>query len=589
MRDDLGIYLKVLRSAMIELINEDYADFVNLSSNLVGLDQSIHSIQTPLTGLKDELLMIKETLQGIMLEVNECLERKRQLHEELKSIQSLTKVRRSIAKLEGILQNQLADVEKLDPMVLERAVLELIELRFDMQFCHSHFLRVDKIDGNAKCEELCEMLLSKIEKYFLTVLEKKNVDQLERCLRIYCILGECPAAEAIFRKAVVGPYLQPIVSEVALQNCPQGLNGIYKQILNFVDEKMKQLLALTEGRSSPIITMHVKGFDFLINSFWAEVDNRLETHMTSIFAPGNPDAFYQKYKCTNEFLKELEQICGTPERIERLRQHAQYKQFQTKWNLPVYFQVMLYLLDNEYIHFHEHITFLFFSKIRYQEIAGALETICNKPINKEFIDSSSPDFKLKPFTVAFANISKCWQEGVFLPQIFIKFFKLSLQMLSRISSWTDEVSDPKNWPTTCELKRIDFLVLLFLDVSALAKNVPKIIDIVVDNIPINLNPDIPLLSKCLKESEICVQSRLVTLQLQWQAEILSGISGWTKQVADIPRLYRKTNRDAPVKACNYVEQILRPAQTFHGQYSTSLDPVVVQTCLRNVFSQLTSQ
>merc|ERR1739838_1032103 len=36
LRDDLGVYLKILRSAMIELINRDYADFVNLSTNLTG-------------------------------------------------------------------------------------------------------------------------------------------------------------------------------------------------------------------------------------------------------------------------------------------------------------------------------------------------------------------------------------------------------------------------------------------------------------------------------------------------------------------------------------------------------------------------
>jgi hypothetical protein len=35
LRDDLNTYLKILRSAMIELINKDYADFVNLSTNLV--------------------------------------------------------------------------------------------------------------------------------------------------------------------------------------------------------------------------------------------------------------------------------------------------------------------------------------------------------------------------------------------------------------------------------------------------------------------------------------------------------------------------------------------------------------------------
>ena len=35
LRDDLAVYLKILQSAMIELINKDYADFVNLSGNLV--------------------------------------------------------------------------------------------------------------------------------------------------------------------------------------------------------------------------------------------------------------------------------------------------------------------------------------------------------------------------------------------------------------------------------------------------------------------------------------------------------------------------------------------------------------------------
>jgi len=35
LRNDLHVYLKILQSAMVELINKDYADFVNLSTNLV--------------------------------------------------------------------------------------------------------------------------------------------------------------------------------------------------------------------------------------------------------------------------------------------------------------------------------------------------------------------------------------------------------------------------------------------------------------------------------------------------------------------------------------------------------------------------
>lgn len=35
LRQDLDSYYRTLKSAMVELINKDYADFVSLSSNLV--------------------------------------------------------------------------------------------------------------------------------------------------------------------------------------------------------------------------------------------------------------------------------------------------------------------------------------------------------------------------------------------------------------------------------------------------------------------------------------------------------------------------------------------------------------------------
>ncbi|XP_061014205.1 conserved oligomeric Golgi complex subunit 2-like isoform X1 [Dama dama] len=35
LRDDLELYYKLLKTAMVELINKDYADFVNLSTNLL--------------------------------------------------------------------------------------------------------------------------------------------------------------------------------------------------------------------------------------------------------------------------------------------------------------------------------------------------------------------------------------------------------------------------------------------------------------------------------------------------------------------------------------------------------------------------
>lgn len=340
MRDDLGIYLKVLRSAMIELINEDYADFVNLSSNLVGLDQSIDGIQSPLKSLKDEIITIRDTLDNTMQEVNECLDQKRQLRDYLKSIQSLTSARKSMKNLKKLLAEQLCDDESLNPMVLERAAMELVKLKYDLQFCQHHINRMENPNGLDKYDEMHDELLKKLENHFLRVMNDKKIDHLERCLRVYCTLGEYRAAEEIFRRKVVGVYMHNIISEISLQNAPQGLNGIYSQIIQFLNDQMRQILLLTQFNGSASAT--VQGFDFIINSFWIEVEQRIETHMTSIFAPGNPDGFYQKYEHTIAFLEKIENVIKIPKQIDNFRDHEQYKQFQSKWNLPVYFQVNFY-------------------------------------------------------------------------------------------------------------------------------------------------------------------------------------------------------------------------------------------------------
>lgn len=74
LRDDLGSHLRFLRSSLIELINQDYGQFVNLSSNLVGLDGRIQNIAGPLFRAKNDLnvsfFSIKNKLIGSFLNVH---------------------------------------------------------------------------------------------------------------------------------------------------------------------------------------------------------------------------------------------------------------------------------------------------------------------------------------------------------------------------------------------------------------------------------------------------------------------------------------------------------------------------------------
>lgn len=200
---------------------------------------------------------------------------------------------------------------------------------FHLQFCDK---LIDSKLGSNKVKELHDKLLAWLEEHFLQCLNGSNLEQVERCLHIYATLSEYNAVELIYRQKIVSKYLQSIISEKSLQNSPQGVSGVYEQILSFANNDLDRLLSLSRSN-------RVKGFDFFLNSFWCEIEQRLENHMSSIFAPGNPDLFYRKYNDTIEFLSKLEKIIGDPEGISKFRMHGQYKQFHLRWNLPVYFQV----------------------------------------------------------------------------------------------------------------------------------------------------------------------------------------------------------------------------------------------------------
>lgn len=560
-RDDLGVYLKVLRSAMIELINEDYADFVNLSSDLVGLDQSINKIQIPLISLRDEITTVRTTISDEMQEIDDCIEKKRQLNEQSKCVQSFLFAKKSIAKLSSLLHGDPSsgDLREVDftPVMLERAAMELVQLKHNLEVCRSLLERIDQIEKLDRFKEINRKLLKIIERHFLDVLSSNNSEEIERCLHIFCTLGEQRTAEEILRREIIAPYMDTIISETSLQNSPHGLDGIYKQILQFIDDRLKPLLLLTQNNQTG--KTHVTGFDFMLNSFWQDVEPRLEVHMASIFAPGNPDQFYQKYQNTNAFLEKIEKILHQTNRINEFHAHSQYKQLQHKWNLPVYFQ------------------------IRFQEIGGALELACNKTIDVDFIDG-----RLRPFASVSNCLNKCWSDGVYLSQIFSRFLKFTMQIYNRLCVWIDDAIK-NDEPTNKMLNRIDFLITIYLDAQKTIGQSVELTKLICDKIPIHLLNEKSTIEKCLNETTRALESRLKRIESQWNREMLKQTSGWTKQVADIPRLYRKTNRDAPSKPCNYVEQILAPAKEFNRNYSTKIDSKRIQQCLTSVFSELNKQ
>uniref|UniRef100_A0A6P4EM25 Conserved oligomeric Golgi complex subunit 2 n=1 Tax=Drosophila rhopaloa TaxID=1041015 RepID=A0A6P4EM25_DRORH len=564
LRDNLGLYLKGLRAAMIDLINEDYADFVNLSANLVGLDQSIETIQRPLEQFRSDIESIHGLIDENVTELRAQLEEKRQLREFKGGLQSLKKVYETISKLQDLIDRKLSEDQSIKAVDLERAALDLIQLKFHEKHCSKHL----NAEQQAKIQSLEEQLHQHLRRFFNDALgQTRNSapEPLERCLRIYITLNACAQAERVFREDVVAPYMTGAIGEQQLQNSPQGLAGIYSKILNFISLHMTDLLRLT------LYSDKFPGFNFVVNSYWADVEARLELHMNSIFAPGNSEVFYVKYKCTRDFLSKIEELLTSSgeQAVTLYRQHKQTKSFEARWNLPVYFQIC------------------------FQEIAGQFEAKLEPVLQDDTLKNNlgANDYKLTPFNAAKEAMTRCWAEGVYLPEVFPKFYKLNVQIVLRLSRWiTDAISVSKGTNFTRSYTRNQLLIALHADIRKLDAYLPDLQQLIVQSVPTEQRTMIfnDVLAKSMVALADTLGTHLTSIQQTLVKLLIAECETENvRQVNDLPRLYRKTNREVPSRCSGYVEQMLRPLKSFAQQHESQLGTLVVEQILSEVASQIT--
>jgi hypothetical protein len=59
MKTELNTHLKLLKTELVELINRDYQDFINLSTNLKGVDRDIENLKAPLANMEVQVKVIR--------------------------------------------------------------------------------------------------------------------------------------------------------------------------------------------------------------------------------------------------------------------------------------------------------------------------------------------------------------------------------------------------------------------------------------------------------------------------------------------------------------------------------------------------
>ncbi|XP_050417131.1 conserved oligomeric Golgi complex subunit 2 [Patella vulgata] len=613
--DDLNVYLKILKSAMIELINKDYADFVNLSTNLVGMDKAIGHLTVPLGQLKEEVLSVRTAMDEAIEVVERKLNQQKSVQQKKACLQRLMNITHSVERIEKLLGIQMApDTSETQPVnpgqlsgqLIERVATEFNKLQFYVTKSRGLPL-VEKI--KPRIANITTTLQFSLEGAFLDGLATVNVEILRQCLRTYALIDKTKDAENLFRQHIVKPYMEEIITEQFIKANGNGLMGLFDKVLEFIPKHCKVLKDVTSGSSG---TMEiVRGYDFLVNSVWPEIVSNFEARTPSIFAPGNPDIFHEKYLQSMEFLTRFERCCGSQASVKRLRDHPSYHTFLHKWSLPVYFQ------------------------IRFQDLAGSVESALITGFNNS-TEQSSP-FKLHSTAALWQCLQRCWNKEIYLSSLSHRFWKLTLQILSRYTSWLDEVHEeetnrrkeaekPVTMRTSASTSSLDKMSVTsetirsvspapqdLLTTSTTTSNfnppitVGQIVCLISDAVKLTelldgyfvqivkpcmelagyTNTD--LLQACLQESVESLELRLPKFQSFVSGDVIKQCSVYLKQVNDIPRLYRKTNREVPSKPSSYVTSLTKPLDVFLEEHSDSLAEKQREDFLLEVFSNITEQ
>ncbi|KIK27690.1 hypothetical protein PISMIDRAFT_8090 [Pisolithus microcarpus 441] len=201
------------------------------------------------------------------------------------------------------------------------------------------------------------------------------------------------------------------------------LSKLYNQILRFIERDLSHVIEIAERLSSKVSTRSVEssgdefgdrgtdGFDLMANVIWPEFGQAIMNELSSVvFAAGKPDEFVRA------FIRALEYLAPSRDSVHAMRSHPVFVTFNRRWQLPVYFQ------------------------LRWKEIIGGVEDSLNVAITQPeslTSDSAHSMFLTAQAEVVWASITSCWSADIFIPDLAPRFWKLTLQLLSRYKTWLD--------------------------------------------------------------------------------------------------------------------------------------------------------
>ncbi|GFR52956.1 hypothetical protein Agub_g15629, partial [Astrephomene gubernaculifera] len=108
LQNELNNYLSTLKTKLVEVINEDYADYVGLSGRLANVEGSVVRMRKPLLELRDKLHAVQEAVRSELNSLNQGLRRRQEVAAQRGLLELTLEVSHVAAKVDKLLEELAA-------------------------------------------------------------------------------------------------------------------------------------------------------------------------------------------------------------------------------------------------------------------------------------------------------------------------------------------------------------------------------------------------------------------------------------------------------------------------------------------------
>ncbi|KAI8467408.1 MAG: hypothetical protein J3K34DRAFT_481362 [Monoraphidium minutum] len=449
-KSELQAYLVRLKEQMIEVINQDFGDYVGLASRLSCVDGSVVRMKQPLLDIKAKLGSVQEALRSELAALQAGLGRRQEIAAARGTLELMQEVAHVASKVEKLLSEVAAasaaaagggraggaaappaapsPSASMDAAVaeaaggdadaharlLERVAAEVSRLTF-LANKGKELAFVASLERRIQVARL--QLGSHLSAALAAALAQRKWGAAAHCLRAYVELGDAPAGEATLRVALAAPLAAGAVRDAKERIAAdpsaksQEVALVSRAALSDLEQRAGPLLPTLLAPSSGLAAFDVLGAVLL-----QEITSAIADGLPGAFSPGNPAAFHSNFLAGQALLASLEGLARTRAAVERLRASDAYAAFGKRWNLSVYFS------------------------LQYQEIAGALEDAARgdkleaAPANGGG-GGGGPAPQLAATAALWGCLRRCASERVFLPPLADRFLRLGCQLAARYASW----------------------------------------------------------------------------------------------------------------------------------------------------------